>query len=99
LLCDAHVIRLSATADGRIEGLAYCRPDGTEETVGCDSLVLACNGYGGNRALVAAHLPELADALYFGHPGNQGDVVLWGQALAAATRHLSGQQGQPLRRH
>ncbi len=93
LLCDAHVTRLSADGDGRIGGLAYRRPDGSEEAVGCDILVLACNGYGGNRALVAAHIPELASALYFGHPGNQGDALLWGEALGAATRHLSGHQG------
>jgi fumarate reductase flavoprotein subunit len=93
LLCDAHVTSLSAAPDGRIQGLAYCRPDGSEESIGCDMLVLACNGYGGNRELVAAHIPELAGALYFGHPGNQGDAVLWGQALGAATRHLSGHQG------
>jgi fumarate reductase flavoprotein subunit len=93
LLCDAHVISLSADADGRICSLTYRRPDGAEESVGCDMLVLACNGYGGNRALVAAHIPALAGALYFGHAGNQGDALLWGEALGAATRHLSGHQG------
>lgn len=93
LLCDAHVASLSSDVDGRIAGLSYRRPDGGEESVGCDSLVLACNGYGGNPALVAAHVPALAGALYFGHPGNQGDALKWGQALGAATRHLSGHQG------
>jgi len=93
LLCDAQVTNLSADTDGRIDGVAYRRPDGAEESVGCDCLVLACNGYGGNRELVAAHVPALADALYFGHPGNQGDALVWGQALGAATRHLSGHQG------
>ncbi len=93
LLCDARVTHLASAEDGRIEGLAYRRPDGTEESVGCDILVLACNGYGGNRDLVAAHIPALAGALYFGHPGNQGDALLWGEALGAATRHLSGHQG------
>jgi fumarate reductase flavoprotein subunit len=38
--------------------------------------VLACNGYGGNKALVAQHIPELAQAHYFGHDGNQGDAQL-----------------------
>src|SRR5262249_25611645 len=46
-----------------------------------------------NKALVARHIPELADALYFGHEGNQGDALLWGAALGAATRHLSAYQG------
>ncbi|MCU0883510.1 MAG: FAD-dependent oxidoreductase [Beijerinckiaceae bacterium] len=78
---------------GRIAGVGVLRPDGGSDRIGCKALVLACNGYGGNRALVAAEIPEMAGALYFGHPGNQGDAVLWGRALGAASRHLSGHQG------
>lgn len=93
VLCDAHVTELFATGDGRVLGLRFERPDGTAEEVGCERLVLACNGYGGNKALVAKHISPLADALYFGHPGNQGDALLWGEALGARTRHLNGHQG------
>ena len=92
LLCDAHVTTLYTDAR-QIRGLAYTRPDGTTERVSCDALILACNGYGGDPALVAQHIPELAGALYFGHPGNQGDAIRWGQALGAQPRHLSGHQG------
>lgn len=92
VLCEAHVTALHA--DGpRVRGVEVTRPDGSVERVGCAALILACNGYGGNRALVERHVPELADALYFGHPGNQGDALFWGEALGAATRHLSGHQG------
>jgi fumarate reductase flavoprotein subunit len=35
----------------------------------------------------------MADALYFGHPGNRGDAVLWGEALGAQLSHLGGYQG------
>ncbi|MEJ1158967.1 FAD-dependent oxidoreductase [Prosthecomicrobium sp. N25] len=80
-------------AGRRITGVGLVRPDGSTDRIGCRALVLACNGYGGNRDLVAAHIPALRDALYFGHPGNQGDALLWGEALGAATRHLSGHQG------
>jgi len=97
VLCDAHVRTIYADADpeagGRVRGLAYARPDGAMERIGCDALVLACNGYGGNRTLVAQYVPALADALYFGHPGNQGDALLWGEALGAQARDLSGHQG------
>ena len=106
VLCDARVTALHADmglgADGpgaaapagrRVRGVAYARPDGGVERVGCGALVLACNGYGGNPALVARHVPELASALYFGHPGNQGDALLWGQALGAQARDLTGHQG------
>ena len=93
ILCDARVAALHADGDGRIAGVRLVRPDGAEERVGCGALVLACNGYGGNPALVRRHVPELADALYFGHAGNQGEALLWGEALGAAMRHLSGHQG------
>lgn len=93
ILCDAHVTGLFADRSRRIRGLRLVRPDGSTEEVGCRDLILACNGYGGNRELVARHVPSLVDALYFGHAGNQGDAVLWGEALGAATRHLGGHQG------
>ena len=93
ILCDAHATRLFAGPDSRVVGVGYQRPDGTQESVSCDWLVLACNGYGGSPALTARYLPDLAGALYFGHPGNQGDALLWGTALGAASRHLGGHQG------
>lgn len=93
IVCDAHVTRLFANDNGRILGLSFMRPDGSIEEVGCDALILACNGYGGNKRLVSAHIPSLAEATYFGHAGNQGDALLWGEALGAATRHLNGHQG------
>lgn len=93
ILTEAHATTLIAGRAGRVHGLVAARPDGSQERVGCRALVLACNGYGGNKALVARHIPELAGAIYFGHPGNQGDAVLWGEALGAAVRHMSGHQG------
>jgi fumarate reductase flavoprotein subunit len=93
MMTDATVDLLVRDEQGRILGVGVVRPDGSREQIGCRSLVLACNGYGGNPALVARHAPEMSGALYFGHPGNQGDAVIWGQLLGAGMRHLSGYQG------
>jgi succinate dehydrogenase/fumarate reductase flavoprotein subunit len=71
----------------------YERPDRSTESLEYGSLVLACSGFGGNAAMVREHLPEIADALYFGHAGNQGDAVRWGGALGAAVRDMSAYQG------
>jgi fumarate reductase flavoprotein subunit len=76
-----------------IRGVETIRGDGARESIGCDALILACNGYGGNSALVRRFIPEMADALYFGHPGNRGDAVIWGEALGAQFAHLGGYQG------
>jgi fumarate reductase flavoprotein subunit len=43
--------------------------------------------------MVKQYIPEMAQALFFGHTGNQGDGIRWGQALGAATRHLGAYQG------
>jgi len=93
IVTNAHVTTLHAREDLEITGVSLTRPDGTVETIGCKAVILACNGYGGNPDLVARHIPEIAGAPYFGHPGNTGDAILWGQALGAATNDLSAYQG------
>jgi len=85
--------RLFVASDNRVTGVEIARGDGTRERIGCNALVLACNGYGGNADLVRRFIPEMADALYFGHPGNRGDAVLWGEALGAQLAHLGAYQG------
>lgn len=93
VMTDAHVVNLYAEGDGRIRGLRIERPDGAAELIGCDALVLACNGFGGNPDMVRRYIPDMAQANYFGHAGNQGDAIIWGEALGAATRHLGSYQG------
>ncbi len=92
ILCEARVTTLFVQAD-RIHGVGFTRPDGATEALGCDRLILACNGYGGNPALVARHMPKIAGALYFGHPGNQGEALAWGQVLGARIQHPGAYQG------
>ena len=93
ILCGATVTALHADEDARVHGVRIARPDGSEESLGCDRLILACNGFGANRERVARHMPEIAGAIYFGHPGNRGEALDWGEALGAATRHLGAFQG------
>jgi fumarate reductase flavoprotein subunit len=84
---------LLTAPDGRICGVELVRGDGVRERIGCEALVLACSGYGGNPGLVRRHIPEMANALYFGHPGNRGDAVTWGDALGAQSADLGAYQG------
>jgi fumarate reductase flavoprotein subunit len=87
LLTSAHVTHVDA------KSVKFKRPDGATEEVEYGALVLACSGFGGNRAMVREHLPEIAGALYFGHAGNQGDAVRWGAALGAAVADMTAYQG------
>ncbi len=93
ILTERAVERLIADDNGCIRGVEALRGDGARERFGCAALILACNGYGGNPELVRRFIPEMADALYFGHPGNRGDAVLWGEALGAGLVHLGAYQG------
>ena len=93
LLADAVATDLHADEDGKVTGVRIRRPDGSREDVGCGALVLACNGFGGNPEMVGEHIPEIADALYFGHAGNRGDAVKWGLALGAGVADMGSYQG------
>jgi fumarate reductase flavoprotein subunit len=92
LVCDRRATRLY-THGGRIHGAQVTLPDGSVETIGAQRLILACNGFGGNRAMVTQHMPQIDGGVWFGHDGNRGEAVIWADALGAATRHLGAYQG------
>ena len=93
VVTEAHVTTLYAEDGDSITAVEITRPDGAREVLGCKALVLACNGFGGNAALVRQHIPEIAAGLYYGHQGNTGDALIWGETLGARIDHLSGYQG------
>jgi fumarate reductase flavoprotein subunit len=93
LITEARVTDLYADADDRVLGLRIERPGGVVEHLGCDTVVLATCGFGGNHEMVAKHIPEMARAKYFGHEGNRGDGILWGMELGAAVGDMTAYQG------
>ena len=90
---SAQVTDLFADGAGRILGVRVARPDGKAEEIGCQALILACNGFGGSKAMVAKHIPQAANLFYEGHAGNQGDAIAWGEALGASIKDLGSFQG------
>ncbi|MEP1514897.1 MAG: FAD-dependent oxidoreductase [Nitratireductor sp.] len=90
---QARATQLYADAEDRITAVGIERPGGAREALGCGALVLASSGFGGDPELVKTHIPELGNALYYGHAGNTGDAVRWGDALGAGLAHMSGYQG------
>jgi len=93
VLTQAVVDTLVLDEHDRAVGVDYLRPDGRRETLCCDALLLACNGFGGNAQMVRALLPEMGEAAFGGHVGNDGSAILWGTALGARLRDLGGYQG------
>jgi fumarate reductase flavoprotein subunit len=93
LLCEARAVELWVDEGRRVIGLGVERPDGALERIGCDALLLACNGFGGNAAMVRDWLPEMREATFAGHAGNDGTAIAWGRALGARLADLGGYQG------
>ncbi|CAE8591519.1 unnamed protein product, partial [Polarella glacialis] len=58
------------------------------------AVVLATNGFGGNKSMVLEHLgATVADSLYLGSPLNTGDGIAWGLAVGAGVAHMGAYQG------
>ena len=93
ILTNARVEALIVDADDRVLGIEYVRPDGLRERLGCDALILACCGFGGNWDMVIQYIPELRDAVFHGHPGNKGEAMAWGRAIGAGLADMHAYQG------
>lgn len=92
LLTNARATTLWTEGE-RIAGVGFVRPDGSEEHLACGALLLACNGFGGNAAMVRELLPEMRDAVFGGHAGNDGSAIAWARALGLPLADLGGYQG------
>ncbi len=78
--------------DGKVIGAEVDSGQGTE-TIIAGKVILALNGFAGNRALVARFCPEIAGAQYFGARGSTGEAVTWGERLGAGLANMAAYQG------
>lgn len=92
-LDQALVRELWVDGSDRVIGVGFERPDGCAEGLACGALLLACNGFGGNAAMVREWLPAMQGAPFAGHAGNDGSAVAWGRQLGAGLADLGGYQG------
>ena len=71
ILTSALARELYVDDGNRVLGLGFERPDGTMDTLACDVLLLACNGFGGNATMVHALLPETVSYTHLTLPTNR----------------------------
>ncbi|MEE6209925.1 FAD-dependent oxidoreductase [Salarchaeum sp. III] len=91
LLTNAPVRKLVAN-EGRVVGAIV--GDRRTEAVAADAVILATDGFGGNREMVREHLDDAIErALYFGTDGNTGDGIRWGHALGGELACMDSYQG------
>jgi fumarate reductase flavoprotein subunit len=77
-----------------LDGKRVSGVETVEGTVTAGAVILALNGFGGNREMVEDYLgPEAAAALYYGSSNNTGEGIRWGISLGAATEHMGSYQG------
>lgn len=93
LICESLVRELWLNPQGDVLGVGYQQPDGSLAHVACSHVLLACNGFGGNVEMVRQMLPEMQDAIFAGHAGNDGSAIAWGRAMGARLADLGGYQG------
>ncbi len=93
IFTESTVDKLYVNKDDQVIAVGCTRPDGSEDTIGCEAVILACCGFAGNQDMVSELIPELEHATFHGHPGNKGHAIAWGRELGAAMADLSAYQG------
>jgi fumarate reductase flavoprotein subunit len=84
---------LLADDNGRVIGADVETRNGERQKIAAGKVILAVNGFAGNRDLVSRFCPEVSGAQYFGARGSTGEAVLWGEQLGAALGNIGAYQG------
>ena len=84
---------LVTDANGAVTGADIETSNGERHRIAARKVILAVNGFAGNRDLVARFCPEVSGAQYFGARGSTGEAVLWGEQLGAALGNIGAYQG------
>ena len=88
-----RLVDVSLDEHGAVAGAVVAPPGGEGEPATAGAVILATNGFGARPDLVRAHMPEIADAIYFGGDGSTGDALDIGNQLGAQTGYLDAYQG------
>ena len=86
------VTQLLTSPEGAVIGVMTKTPDGAITSLASQSVILATNGFAANRELLAKFCPEISNAPYGGSPGSQGEAIIWGMQLGAATVNMGAYQ-------
>jgi len=91
LLRNTPVTRLVAD-DGGVAGVVAGAV--REEAIRADRVILATDGFAGNREMVRNHCEaDIEQALYYGTDGNTGDGIRWGAELGGELACMDAYQG------
>lgn len=86
------VVGLLTGDDGGVVGVE-AEEEGQRVRVEAQKVILASDGFAANSEMLRRYCQDIADAPYFGAPGNRGEGIEWGQRLGALTEHMGAYQG------
>lgn len=92
LVLKAEVTDLIVNENNEVIGVEVNSDEG-KQRIKAKKVILATNGFGGNKEMVKKYIPEIADALYFGYEANTGDAIRMGEKVNAQLASLTGYQG------
>jgi fumarate reductase flavoprotein subunit len=78
--------------DKEVIGAAIKTREGIQN-IKAKKIILATNGFGGNKEYVSKFIPEISGALYFGYEANTGDAIKMGEKVNAQLESMGAFQG------
>lgn len=81
------------TDDGRVTGVAVDGPRSGTYELRAPAVVLAANGFGNNKDMIARWIPGISGARYSGAEGSTGEAIEWAAALGARLANMGAYQG------
>jgi fumarate reductase flavoprotein subunit len=79
--------------DGRVVGVHVDGPRSGAYDLRARAVVLAANGFGNNKAMLAQWAPDILGAQYFGAEGSTGEALAWCLDLDAGVANMGAYQG------
>lgn len=79
--------------DGKVVGVRVAGERIDEYELRAGAVVLAANGFGGNREMLHRWIPEIAQAQYFGAHGSTGEALDWAGELGSGFGNMGAYQG------
>ncbi|KAA9153653.1 FAD-dependent oxidoreductase [Microbacterium lushaniae] len=79
--------------DGAVVGVRVSGERSGEYELRAGAVVLAANGFGGNREMLRQWMPEIAEAQYFGAHGSTGEAIAWSEELGSRVGNMGAYQG------
>lgn len=92
LMTNSPVTKLLTNENNVVEGV-IAKTNGEEQRIKAKKIILATNGFGGNKQMVEKYIPEIKDALYFGYEANTGEGIIMSAELGANLVNMQGYQG------